>query len=336
MDLLFPAIVAGMVYGLASLGLALSYRYLGFPDFTVLGSIVLGGVVCIAASRLGGPVVGVMSGTLSGCFLGLVTGALHVGPRIPAPLAGIVTFIGSLTPSYMLTTGGEVALPPDLIGSERFLLSARADLLDIVILSLCIFAVALSIAAFVQTKAGSLLLAMEADPRFLSFRHRTRAYTFITTLAVANGLVGCAGAFGALVGRSASVPSHADFLPFALGGVFAGAAVVSVARKWARRNQSEPSGGRTTSSQRDKVLAALSAGTATELHGFFPTLWLFLSFAAGTTLFVVISSAVKNNLVSRIPYLSWLTIPSNLHHLSYVIIAVLVVGSFWWAGPEDG
>ena len=35
----WPFIIPGLLYGIGALGIAITYRYLHFPDFTVLGSV---------------------------------------------------------------------------------------------------------------------------------------------------------------------------------------------------------------------------------------------------------------------------------------------------------
>ena len=82
----------GLVYGLMSLGVYITFRILDFPDLTVDGSFPLGAAVA-AAGLVGGlhPALALGLAALAGAGAGAVTGVLHTRFRISGLLSGILT-----------------------------------------------------------------------------------------------------------------------------------------------------------------------------------------------------------------------------------------------------
>ena len=78
-DKLQPFMLPGLIYGIGAIGLAITFRFLKFPDFTVLGSIMVGGIVCIYISNFSNTTLGLIAGFISGSILGLFTGFIISG-----------------------------------------------------------------------------------------------------------------------------------------------------------------------------------------------------------------------------------------------------------------
>lgn len=89
------AVAQGLIWGIAAIGIYITFRILDIADLTVDGSIGTGGAVCIMMMLSGHNVyVSMLAATLAGMAAGLVTGLFHTFMGIPAILAGILTQFG--------------------------------------------------------------------------------------------------------------------------------------------------------------------------------------------------------------------------------------------------
>lgn len=86
------SIEVGLIYGVAALGVFLTFRTLDFPDLTVDGSFVSGAALSAIALKSGvDPYVSLGLGALAGGIAGLITALLHIFGRITSLLSGIIT-----------------------------------------------------------------------------------------------------------------------------------------------------------------------------------------------------------------------------------------------------
>ena len=88
------AISQGVLWGLMTLGVYITFKILNFADMTVDGSFALGGAVTAIFIVKGfNPWLALVPAILSGMIAGCVTGILHTKIKIPEILAGILTMI---------------------------------------------------------------------------------------------------------------------------------------------------------------------------------------------------------------------------------------------------
>ena len=86
------AIDLGLITGLMTLGVFLTFRVLNFADLTVDGSFVTGGMVAATGILAGwSPLLATALGFVTGCLAGVFTGLLNTIGRINPLLAGILT-----------------------------------------------------------------------------------------------------------------------------------------------------------------------------------------------------------------------------------------------------
>ena len=89
------ALTQGLIWGIMSIGLYITYKVLELSDLTVDGSFCTGGAVCVMAMLAGCNVfVAMLLAILAGMLAGAVTGLFHTKCGIPAILAGILTQLG--------------------------------------------------------------------------------------------------------------------------------------------------------------------------------------------------------------------------------------------------
>ena len=86
------AVAQGLIWGVAAIGIYITYRILDVADLTVDGSLCTGGAVCIIMLLSGQNVfVAMLAAVLAGMLAGLATGLFHTFMGIPPILSGILT-----------------------------------------------------------------------------------------------------------------------------------------------------------------------------------------------------------------------------------------------------
>ena len=91
---LTSCIELGLLYGLLTLGIYISYRILNIAELTVDGSFTLGAEVSVMMTTIGHPILGILLGMIAGSLAGMATALLHTKLRIQPILAGILTMTG--------------------------------------------------------------------------------------------------------------------------------------------------------------------------------------------------------------------------------------------------
>ena len=88
------AAAQGVLWGIMTLGVYITFKILDFADLTVDGSFALGGAVSAVLIVHGiNPYVSLAIAFIAGAAAGYVTGFLHTKLKIPGILAGILTMI---------------------------------------------------------------------------------------------------------------------------------------------------------------------------------------------------------------------------------------------------
>lgn len=88
------AMSQGVLWGIMTLGVYITYKVLDYADLTVDGSFALGGAVSAILIVDGwNPFLSLIMATLAGMLAGVVTGFLHTKLKIPGILSGILVMI---------------------------------------------------------------------------------------------------------------------------------------------------------------------------------------------------------------------------------------------------
>ena len=105
----------GVLWGIMTIGVYLTYKVLDYADLTVDGSFALGGAVSAVLIVHGvNPFVSLLLATLAGMLAGTVTGFLHTKLQIPPILSGILSMIALY--SVNMRVMGQANTP--LLGEE--------------------------------------------------------------------------------------------------------------------------------------------------------------------------------------------------------------------------
>ena len=204
----------GFMYSLLALGFYISFSILDFPDLSVEGTVLLGGVaysllVCAGIN----PWLAIIVSFILGALAGSVTGILHVKLHIRPLLCGILVSTGLISINLVMTVvgnggnfKGEDALstisftrsdptvlrtfPAKLIPDNVGGVNVRALVTFLVIA--VIFTLILD--GSLKTKNGLLLRATGNNTQFVSMLAQDPGKSKIIGLAISNGYAAVAGA----------------------------------------------------------------------------------------------------------------------------------------------
>lgn len=193
------AVAQGVLWGIMTLGVYITFRVLDFPDLTVDGSFATGGVIAaMMVSHGTPPLLAILVATLGGMLCGFVTGFLHTKLEIPGILAGILSMIALYSINIRIM-GGSSNLP--LLGTTTLFSMVSGVMpgvaLDIVslIIGLVFTAVIIGLLYWLfGTEIGSAIRATGNNEYMVRALGVNTDTMKIVGLVLSNGLVGLSGA----------------------------------------------------------------------------------------------------------------------------------------------
>ena len=192
------AVAQGLIWGIMSIGVYITYKVLDLADLTVDGSMATGGAVCVMM-MLGGCNVwlSLLCAVIAGMLAGLITGLFHTGMGIPAILAGILTQLSlySLNLAVMdfKANQGINVTKYQLIVSQRNVRTLGID--NPIFITLFILAVLIGVLYwFFGTELGSVLRSTGANEAMSRAQGINTKRVKILGLMISNGIVALASA----------------------------------------------------------------------------------------------------------------------------------------------
>ncbi len=196
-----PAAVAqGILWGLMSLGVFITFRVLDVADLSVDGSFATGGAVTVMCILAGVPAwIAVLAAIAAGILAGLCTGLLHTRLGIPAILAGILTQF-ALYSINLRIMGMKANQTASLKNFGMFFENGRGFLISSRYIPQAILAGLVIAAAVIAllywyfgTEQGSAVRATGDNPAMSNALGINVSNMKVLGLAVSNGLVALAG-----------------------------------------------------------------------------------------------------------------------------------------------
>lgn len=206
----------GLIFSVLAMGYYVSYTILDFPDLTVEGTFLTGGVVFGLFVAWGlNPWLGLVMAFVSGCLFGSVTGILHVKLKIRPLLCGILVSTGLITFNLVGVTAG---LAGDFRAESTSIISFGREaktLLDAFfgnlipvrlkalgniplrqpVIFFCVAAVCkLGLDFYFKTKNGLLLRATGNNEQYVKMLGVDPGKSKIIGLAIGNGFAAVSGA----------------------------------------------------------------------------------------------------------------------------------------------
>lgn len=239
------AVEMGLLYGLVSMGVLLSFRILDFPDLTVDGSFPLGaGVSAVLIVSGMNPWLATLIAVAAGMTAGFITAWMSVCWNVLHLLASILTLTSLYSINLRLMGKPNIAL----LGEETVFSSFEAlpysplyTLSAAIMLSVII--VFFSLKSFLGSQRGLAMRATGANVRMAEAQGISVKTHILLGLALSNGLVALAGALFAqrngfadvsmgagtiIAGLAAVIVGEALFNPKSMGGALIACIVGSI------------------------------------------------------------------------------------------------------------
>ena len=233
-SLLVHAAEQGLAYGIAALGVFLTYRVLKFPDLTVDGSFVTGAAVAsLLLVRTGiDPFSVLLVAFAAGACAGLVTGLLNTRLGITNLLAGVLTMI--MLYSINLRIMGRPNLSLLRVSTATRIVSAAWTPLGsfavLIFMLLLTLAIKLVLDYFLRTELGFALRATGDSERMITAQGVNVNTMKLLGLALSNGLVALSGALVSQYSGFADVGMGIGTIVTGLAAVIIGGALIRSSR----------------------------------------------------------------------------------------------------------
>jgi len=228
------AVEQGLAYGIAALGVFLTYRILKFPDLTVDGSFVTGAAIAsVLLVRYGvDPFTVLLVAFAAGGIAGLITGLLNTRLGITNLLAGVLTMI--MLYSINLRIMGRPNLSLLRVSTATRVVDAVWSPLGSFAVLAFIGVVTLTIKflldGFLRTEIGFALRATgDSEPMITAQGVNTKTMK-IVGLVLSNGLVALSGALVAQYSGFADVGMGLGTIVTGLAAVIIGGTLIRSSR----------------------------------------------------------------------------------------------------------
>lgn len=235
----------GFMYALLAMGFYVSYTILDFPDLSVEGTVLLGGVSHALMIKAGvNPWLALILAFILGAGAGSVTGVLHVKLNIRPLLCGILVSTALISVNLVVATvgmggnlKGEDGLSTVSIGrgEATILRTYPAKLIpslldgfhlrDFVVFALIAVIMKLILDWYLKTKNGLLLRATGNNAQFVTMLAKNPGTAKIIGLAIGNGFAAMSGALIATSRGNANQSMGIGMVVIGLASVIIGLSV---------------------------------------------------------------------------------------------------------------
>lgn len=225
----FGAIESGLLFGLVAFGVFIAFRILDFPDLTVDGSFPLGAAVAATLIVLGwNPWLATAMAIAAGFAAGALTAWLNVRLQIMNLLASILTMIALYSINLRIMGKPNVALlGDDTIFTPMDNWALPYYLSAPLLISFVVLVVFVLLVRFMTSETGLAMRATGVNSKMARANGIHTGRLTILGVALANGLVGLAGALFAQSQGTADVTMGVGTIVVGLAAVIGGEAILS-------------------------------------------------------------------------------------------------------------
>lgn len=199
MDFAISILEQGLIYGILTLGVYITYKILDFPDLTVDGSFPLGAAITAAFLTRGvNPYLTLPLSFLAGAAAGVCTGLIHVKCRVRDLLSGIIMMTALWTINlYIAGTANVPLFSQETIFKNDVISGVIPEGIASYTTLIVVFVIAvickILLDLYMNTKSGYLLRAVGDNEMVVTALAKDQGNVKILGLAIANGLVSLAG-----------------------------------------------------------------------------------------------------------------------------------------------
>lgn len=197
LDLLSNALLQGMTYGIAALGLVIAFRIIRYPDLTADGSFMLGSMTfAVAATSTGTWPLAVLLSLIAGAAAGLLTSLLNTVCGVSRLLTGILTTMIAYSVAYRISGGRPNVGLSDKVTmfSPPAGLGLDPDTFRLAVAPLIAILVAVAVWRLLKSELGLLLRSTGGNPVLVEELNRSPATYRSVGLVGANSLIALSGA----------------------------------------------------------------------------------------------------------------------------------------------
>jgi len=192
------AVAQGLIWGIAAIGIYITFRILDIADLTVDGSLCTGGAVCIMMMQAGFNVyISLFVAIIAGMITGLATGVFHTFMGIPAILAGILTQLGLYSVNLKIMGKSNQAINVEkynLLVSLRYIKDVAFYKNTIFVVAVVLIIIIAVLYWFFGTELGSALRATGCNGNMARAQGINTDFSKVLGLMISNGLVALSGA----------------------------------------------------------------------------------------------------------------------------------------------
>ena len=253
-DLLLNILSSGLPCCLLALGIFLTYRLLDFADLTAEGSFLISAATVGVMIYNGiNPWLATFCGFAAGCCCGLITGVLNRVLKIPKLLSGIITMTASASMAMVImglasgsvspfraevTFGGFITKGSaqqtiyslfypweDAGGGVWIVPSPFGDLIKVAVMAAIVVIVIIAVYFFFGTQYGMAIRTTGMNEKMARAQGINPNISSIVAVAIANGLIGLAGALYVQEAKTVSTVSATGYLVVGLASIIIGEAI---------------------------------------------------------------------------------------------------------------
>ncbi|MBQ6779925.1 MAG: hypothetical protein IJP62_01700 [Treponema sp.] len=239
MTMILSALPYGLLIGVLSIGVYISYKIMNIPDLTVDGSFAVGAVTNGILCLYGHPLLGLLVGLFFGGLAGMCTGLIHTQLKVNPILSGVLVQTGLISVNVLIPLSfGEItakstsfAINQRFGGDTIFMMVQRlfgvknpdtVKVLSIIVLVLVIAVVIALLLLFFSTQLGLSIRATGNNEEMVKASSINTNLNKVIAFTLANGIVGFAGALYVQYMRSYSEGIGLGMLVTALASIIIG------------------------------------------------------------------------------------------------------------------
>ena len=228
MDFMITILEQGLIYGILSLGVYITYKILDFPDLTVDGSFPLGAAVTACMLTRGvNPYLTLPAAFLTGAIAGICTGLIHVKCKVRDLLSGVIVMTALWTVNlYIAGTSNVPLFSQNTIFKNETMDAIFPEVIapykTVIVIVFITLICKILLDLYLQTKSGYLLRAVGDNDCLVTSLAKDQGAVKIIGLSLANGLVSLAGCIFAQEERVFDISMGTGALVIGLASVIIG------------------------------------------------------------------------------------------------------------------
>jgi putative tryptophan/tyrosine transport system permease protein len=221
----------GIIFGLLAIGIYVAFQWLRFPDLTPDGSFTVGAAIYVKAVGSGfSPTLAIIFSIIAGAMGGCCTAIITQFIKVPSVVAGLLVSSAFYSINWLILGKPNQFLEPSmtLVGDVSGLMGTWGLLLWLTLFCLIVI---LGLDLFSKSIWGIRTRAIGQNPILAKDLGLSETLYVCLGLAIANGLVGLAGALFTQRSFSADIGMGIGVTIVGLTGVILGLLIVGNRRK---------------------------------------------------------------------------------------------------------